>query len=160
MTEPINCPCGSDDLECRGNVQTCRACGRSWKILTGPPLRQEPNPEGQNPTGKPLVPPQKHKADAGKPLVQLVPGHVIEWMGWILLYGRGKYGEEAAMERRWREVEGHRIYGSVLRHLCAWDSGESLDPESGLPHLAHALTCLMQLVDIELPRRPSCPESS
>ena len=32
------------------------------------------------------------------------------------------------------------------RHLQAWWSGERLDKESGLPHLAHAVCCLLFLM--------------
>jgi hypothetical protein len=29
-------------------------------------------------------------------------------------------------------------YNALQRHILAWAGGEDLDPESGLPHLAHA----------------------
>lgn len=35
------------------------------------------------------------------------------------------------------------------RHLNAWIEGEDLDPDSGLPHLSHALACLAILVDAQ-----------
>ena len=33
----------------------------------------------------------------------------------------------------------------ALRHLAAFQRGEDLDPESGLPHLAHAMCNLRML---------------
>ncbi|MBS3784929.1 MAG: hypothetical protein KGY78_10855 [Anaerolineae bacterium] len=92
------------------------------------------------------------KADAGKTRVDLIPGHVIEWIGWILQYGRHKYGDDEAARRNWRLVDSRRLYGSVLRHLMAWEQGVINDEESGLPHLAHAICTLMQLCDKELER--------
>lgn len=42
------------------------------------------------------------------------------------------------------------IYKDALdRHMGAWFEGEDNDPDSGLPHLAHALACLAILVDAE-----------
>lgn len=38
-------------------------------------------------------------------------------------------------------------YDACRRHLGAWFEGEERDPDSGLPHLAHALACLAILVD-------------
>jgi mannose/cellobiose epimerase-like protein (N-acyl-D-glucosamine 2-epimerase family) len=92
------------------------------------------------------------KADAGKARVDLIPGHVIEWIGWVLQYGRHKYGDDEAARRNWRLVDSRRLYGSVIRHLMAWEQGVLDDEESGLPHLAHAICTLMQLCDKELER--------
>jgi 5'-deoxynucleotidase YfbR-like HD superfamily hydrolase len=61
-----------------------------------------------------------------------------------LLDGMLKYGRA-----NWREA-GVRatIYLDALeRHAKAWAEGEERDPDSGLPHLAHALACLAILVD-------------
>lgn len=61
-----------------------------------------------------------------------------------LLDGALKYGRA-----NWR-VAGVRatIYVDALRrHMGRWLEGENLDPESGLPHLSHALACLAIIVD-------------
>ena len=61
-----------------------------------------------------------------------------------LLDGMLKYGRT-----NWR-VAGVRasIYAdAVLRHITKWLDGQDDDPDSGLPHLSHALACLAILVD-------------
>ena len=63
-----------------------------------------------------------------------------------LLDGTLKYGRT-----NWR-VSGVRAsiyFDAVRRHLAAWFEGENLDPDSGLPHLAHALACLAIVVDAD-----------
>lgn len=63
-----------------------------------------------------------------------------------LLDGMLKYGRT-----NWR-VAGVRftIYLDALRrHTTALFEGEDLDPDSGLPHLSHALACLAILVDAQ-----------
>lgn len=61
-----------------------------------------------------------------------------------LLDGMLKYGRS-----NWREA-GVRVtiyVDAARRHLAAYFEGEDVDPDSGLPHLAHALACLAILVD-------------
>lgn len=63
-----------------------------------------------------------------------------------MLDGALKYGR-----CNWR-IAGVRasIYvDACRRHLGAWFEGEDADPDSGLPHLAHALACLAIIVDAE-----------
>lgn len=63
-----------------------------------------------------------------------------------LLDGALKYGRS-----NFREI-GVRasIYvDAAKRHLNAYFEGEDADPDSGLPHLAHALACLAILVDAD-----------
>jgi len=62
------------------------------------------------------------------------------------LDGAGKYGRS-----NWR-VKGVRAsiyYDAARRHLDAWFEGEDLAPDSGLPHLAHALACIAIVVDAQ-----------
>lgn len=64
-----------------------------------------------------------------------------------LLEGMLKYGRA-----NWREA-GVRasVYVDALdRHMKAWFEGEDDAPDSGLPHLAHALACLAILVDAQM----------
>ncbi|MDR0620728.1 MAG: DUF5664 domain-containing protein [Deltaproteobacteria bacterium] len=82
------------------------------------------------------------KDDNGKSRLDLIaPGALLE-MGQVLAHGAEKYSED-----NWKKVENgqDRYYAAAMRHLLAWRQGEKLDPESGLTHLAHAMTNLMFL---------------
>ena len=60
--------------------------------------------------------------------------------------GRLKYGAQ-----NWR-VKGVRYsvyHSALLRHIMSAWEGETIDPESGLPHLSKALACLAIIVDAE-----------
>lgn len=81
------------------------------------------------------------KFDQSKPRVELLPARVLEDVAMVLSFGAEKYDDH-----NWRKgFVWSRMYGAALRHLFAWADSEDLDPESGLPHLAHALCCIMFL---------------
>jgi hypothetical protein len=63
-----------------------------------------------------------------------------------LLDGALKYGRS---NFRAIGVRASIYYDAARRHLDAWFEGENTDPDSGLPHHAHALACLAILVDAE-----------
>jgi hypothetical protein len=63
-----------------------------------------------------------------------------------LLDGMLKYGRS---NFRAVGVRASIYYDAASRHLNAWFEGEGVDPDSGLPHLAHALACLAIIVDAE-----------
>ena len=60
------------------------------------------------------------------------------------LDGALKYGRS-----NWRHagVKASIYYDAARRHLNAWFEGEDNDPQSGVPHLGHALACIAILVD-------------
>lgn len=62
------------------------------------------------------------------------------------LDGALKYGRA-----NWREigVRSSIYYDALNRHMNAWFEGEDTDPDSGIPHLAHALGCLAILADAQ-----------
>lgn len=63
----------------------------------------------------------------------------------VFEFGRQKYGFES-----WRKgFAWLRIISACLRHIWAWVGGEDLDPESGLPHLAHAAANLLFLLEYQ-----------
>lgn len=79
------------------------------------------------------------KYDGDKLQYSLIPPETLAALAEVLTFGAKKYSPG-----NWMLVpEGERRYTDALfRHIEAWRSGEKLDPESGLPHLSHALACL------------------
>jgi len=83
------------------------------------------------------------KADGGKRRLDLLPVAPLLDVADVLTFGAAKYAD-----RNWeRGFSYGRPYSAALRHLLAWWDGEDADPETGLPHLAHAATCLMFLLE-------------
>lgn len=88
-----------------------------------------------------------YKADSGKIRMELLPPGPLRQAAQVFTYGAEKYAErpEASANNWLGGMRYGRMYGALQRHLSAWWSGEETDLESGLPHLAHALCCLMML---------------
>lgn len=78
------------------------------------------------------------KHDSKKPAMSLCPPEGLRLMAQAMSYGAGKYG--AHNYRLGMAVS--RLYSAALRHIASDLEGERIDPESGLPHLAHALASL------------------
>lgn len=86
------------------------------------------------------------KFDGGKPMWDLIPLKTVGKIVDVLTFGANKYAPG-----NWKLVPNaqERYFAALLRHLEAWQSGESNDPESGLSHLAHAGCCLLFLLWFE-----------
>lgn len=63
-----------------------------------------------------------------------------------LLDGTLKYGRS---NFRAAGVKASVYYDACRRHIDRWFEGEDIDPDSGLPHLSHALACLAIIVDAD-----------
>ncbi len=101
-----------------------------------------PDPHGTQPVA-PTPPDQTLKLDAGKARVDLLPTRPLLAVASVLAFGAEKYTAHG-----WRRgILYSRCYAAVLRHLWSWWRGENLDPESGLPHLAHAACALLFLLE-------------
>ena len=85
------------------------------------------------------------KHDISKPDLSIVPVSGIEGVAGALTFGAAKYGRDNYKGG----MESHRLVAACLRHVFAWQQGESLDPESNLSHLAHAATNLFMLIETE-----------
>ena len=61
----------------------------------------------------------------------------------VLTFGVNKYAVD-----NWQHVPDprRRYFSAGLRHVVAWKLGEKDDPESNLPHLAHAVCCFLFLL--------------
>jgi len=89
-----------------------------------------------------MVQPAGTKYDQGKTRLELLDPYAIEQLGRVLTFGAGKYGA-----RNWMKgIAYTRLIGAALRHLFAFVNGEDTDKESGLPHLAHCMCCIMFLL--------------
>lgn len=92
-----------------------------------------------------IVPGFAPKFDKDKTRVDLLPVDPMLQIASVFGFGASKYF--ANSYRQGETVAWSRTYGSILRHLFAFWNGEDIDPESGLPHLAHAGTQLMILME-------------
>ncbi|PZR55243.1 hypothetical protein DNL40_02410 [Xylanimonas oleitrophica] len=69
----------------------------------------------------------------------LLPKAGMDAIAEVLAFGAEKYAAH-----NWRKgYEWGKSYAAAMRHMTAHWDGETLDPESGLPHLAHAGCHLM-----------------
>lgn len=84
------------------------------------------------------------KFDSGKLDYTLVPQIAIEALAVVLQYGARKYKRD-----NWRQVDAQRYVAAFERHWQAYLVGEILDPETKLPHLAHAMTNLAFLLELK-----------
>lgn len=72
--------------------------------------------------------------DGGKVRWDLLPFDALEQVAKVSTFGAIKYDA-----KNWElGMSWSRVFGSLMRHLTARMRGERLDPETGLPHLAHA----------------------
>jgi hypothetical protein len=92
------------------------------------------------------TPPIGQKHDQLKPLYNLIPPNAESAVVDVLTFGAQKYAPE-----NWRHVENaeQRYLAAAMRHIAAHRKGDIDDSESGLPHLAHAVCCLMFILELD-----------
>ena len=88
------------------------------------------------------------KHDGGKPnplLLERDLVHALALVNEVLDHGAKKYAP-----RNWQHVPNalERYDAAARRHRRARDMGETHDPESGLPHIAHEITSLLFILEI------------
>jgi len=98
----------------------------------------------EDPTAKRSNP--KDIVGSDKVPLHLWPATATTLGAMALLDGALKYGRS---NFRVVGVRASIYYDAVNRHINAWFEGEDDDPDSGLPHLAHALACLAVIVDAQ-----------
>lgn len=83
------------------------------------------------------------KYDGGKLRYSLIPPRALASIVAVLTFGALKYAPN-----NWMHVPNayERYLDALMRHIEAYRSGEQLDPESGIHHLAHAGCCLLFLL--------------
>ena len=92
---------------------------------------------------KPVVDDEGRKDDSAKRRYSLLPTGTVNSVVDVLEFGSKKYADN-----NWQKVPDARVryYDAAMRHLDAWFNGELKDSETSLPHLAHAICCLMFLM--------------
>ncbi len=89
----------------------------------------------------PLENAKAKKFDGGKARFELIPPFALEAAAQVFTFGADKYGD-----RNWEQgLDYSRLKGALDRHMNAIWKGIDLDDESGLPHVGHALCCLLML---------------
>jgi hypothetical protein len=86
------------------------------------------------------------KFDGDKLQYGLVPPLALRETVKVLTFGAQKYEPD-----NWRRVPDgpRRYFDAAQRHIWAYKEGEIIDPESGVNHLAHAVCCLMFMLDLD-----------
>jgi hypothetical protein len=86
------------------------------------------------------------KLDTDKPQWDLLPWGPVSQVVDVLTYGAKKY-----QPYNWLVVKQprDRYFAAAMRHVTAWFLGEKIDPESGLPHLAHTVCCILFLLHFD-----------
>ena len=88
---------------------------------------------------------QNAKADAGKPVLTLVPIEIVFEIEKIRNFGTKKYKDPD----NWKKVSIERYWEAVLRHiLAAWNNVGAVDSESGLMHISHAACNLAFIMEL------------
>lgn len=87
------------------------------------------------------------KYDADKPKFSLIKVDAFMEMVKVLTYGAKKYSPD-----NWKLLENsqQRYFDAANRHMWAWFSGEKHDSESGYHHLAHAMSSLLFIMQMDL----------
>jgi hypothetical protein len=89
------------------------------------------------------------KFDREKLRMDLIPVSAIEGLASVLTYGADKYAD-----RNWEKgISWSRAFGATMRHMWSWYKGENIDPESGMPHLWHAMCNVAFLIEFSETRR-------
>jgi hypothetical protein len=82
------------------------------------------------------------KNDQDKLPYNLLDRTALDEVARVLAFGAQKYSAE-----NWRGgIHYSRLIAAGLRHMMAVSDGEDFDEETGLPHAAHAMCCMMFLI--------------
>ena len=86
------------------------------------------------------------KHDSGKLRYDLVPVDAQREVVRVLTFGAQKYGDN-----NWRITEPKSRYiAAAFRHIEAFRSGETVDAESGIHPLAHAICSLLFVLQMQV----------
>lgn len=100
---------------------------------------------------------QGRKFDTGKPEFSLLPPWALEAVAKVMTFGAQKYAVD-----NWKIVPNgeYRYKNAAGRHINEYLKGNLIDPETGEHHLAHAICCLMFILDAYESQMPLAGEPS
>ena len=82
--------------------------------------------------------------NAGKPQLSFIPMELMEDCARVFQYGAQKYDRD-----NWKKGDhATSLLDSLLRHVAAFQQGEYIDEESGLPHLGHIMCNVIFLTHV------------
>lgn len=113
----------------------------TWRFLS-----KEKNEKLSKDSGGQAELDQGLRYNSGKNRLDLIPCSLIDGVGRVLTFGAQKYAPD-----NWRKFNQQQVrecIGSAMRHIEQYRQGNWLDPESGLPHLAHAATNLGFILEL------------
>lgn len=79
-----------------------------------------------------------------KPRLGLIPPSALIHMAKAMQHGAEKYG---SYNWRAKAVRSTIYVDAAMRHLARYLDGEDIDPDSGVPHIAHVAACMAVLMD-------------
>ena len=84
------------------------------------------------------------KYDSEKADYSLVPPNALDDIAKVLTFGAKKYDRD-----NWKNLEDldNRYFAAAQRHLWALRKNETHDPETNIHHAAHAICCLMFIIE-------------
>ena len=89
----------------------------------------------------------KHDEDKAPLVHMLEVPRAMAGMCEVIAYGATKYEKN-----NWRKAtsieDQERCMSACLRHITSYHRGEFVDPDTGLHHLAHAITNLAFLIEV------------
>lgn len=134
----------------RGTCKTCKAMVDGLDAnLNCPSCGEYPMPARSQTYGTDAVvtPVPGRKDDDGKRDWTLLPLDALEQVVKVLEHGARKYGRD-----NWKKLEDleARYRKALWRHNVALTRGEKLDPETGLPHLAHIVCSCLFIMQHEM----------
>jgi len=80
------------------------------------------------------------RQNEGKPMLSPIDPRLLLEMGKGLAIGQAKYGEKA-FNKEGNVMKLSTGYDSLLRHLIKFMSGEDIDADDGVHHLAKVINC-------------------
>jgi hypothetical protein len=111
--------------------------------LPDPHSPNDESPIGSE-SGKKFCEGQGLRYDQGKVRYDLVSPIALHYVALVWTMGTYKYAP-----RNWEKgLSFSGCFGCAMRHAWKWFRGEENDPESGLPHLAHAVWNLMVILHL------------